>query len=110
MVNWPEFLSTDPEVLVELEEVNPNLRGGRVENHLGKTTPVHPTEIRTSISPSSAVDQLNTTNALANYATEAGVQSNKGVTPWTVCPLNWVIYELNASVVKQSKNVPLAKD
>nr|CAD7203695.1 unnamed protein product [Timema douglasi] len=23
---------------VELEEVNPHLRGGRVENHLGKTT------------------------------------------------------------------------
>nr|CAD7194651.1 unnamed protein product [Timema douglasi] len=56
---------------VELEEVNPHLRGGRVENHLGKTTPVHPTEIRTSISPSSAVE-LNTTSALANYATEAG--------------------------------------
>nr|CAD7400745.1 unnamed protein product [Timema poppensis] len=55
---------------VELEEVNPHLRGGRVENHLGKTTPVHPTEIRTSISPSSAVE-LNTTSALANYATEA---------------------------------------
>nr|CAD7265454.1 unnamed protein product [Timema shepardi] len=33
--------------------------------------PVHPTEIRTSISPSSAVE-LNTTSALANYATEAG--------------------------------------
>nr|CAD7586939.1 unnamed protein product [Timema genevievae] len=32
---------------------------------------VHPTEIRTSISPSSAVE-LNTTGALANYATEAG--------------------------------------
>nr|CAD7454789.1 unnamed protein product [Timema tahoe] len=32
---------------------------------------VHPTEIRTSISPSSAV-KLNTTGALANYATEAG--------------------------------------
>nr|CAD7569772.1 unnamed protein product [Timema californicum] len=31
---------------------------------------VHPTEIRTSISPSSVVE-LNTTNALANYATEA---------------------------------------
>nr|CAD7575367.1 unnamed protein product [Timema californicum] len=30
---------------------------------------VHPTEIRTSISPSSAVE-LNTTSALANYATE----------------------------------------
>nr|CAD7392755.1 unnamed protein product [Timema cristinae] len=56
---------------VELEEVNPHLRGGRVENHLGKTTPIHPTEIRTSIPPSSAVE-LNTTSALANYATEAG--------------------------------------
>nr|CAD7574464.1 unnamed protein product [Timema californicum] len=36
-----------------------------------KPPPVHPTEIRTSISPSSAVEQLYTTNALANYATEA---------------------------------------
>nr|CAD7393389.1 unnamed protein product [Timema cristinae] len=58
-------------LVVELEEVNPNLRGGRVENHLGKTTPVHPTEILTSISPSSEVE-LNTTSALANYATEEG--------------------------------------
>nr|CAD7260835.1 unnamed protein product [Timema shepardi] len=55
---------------VELEEVHPHLRGRRVENHLGKTNPVHPTEIRTSISPSSAAE-LNTTSALANYATEA---------------------------------------
>nr|CAD7402356.1 unnamed protein product [Timema cristinae] len=56
---------------VEFEEVNPHLRGGRVENHLGSPpAPVHPTEIRTSISPSSAVG-LNTTSALANYATEA---------------------------------------
>nr|CAD7394241.1 unnamed protein product [Timema cristinae] len=54
---------------VELVEVNPHLRGGRVENHLGKTTPVHPTEIQTSISPSSAVE-LNMTSALANSATE----------------------------------------
>nr|CAD7395658.1 unnamed protein product [Timema cristinae] len=53
-----------------LNEVNPHLRGGRVENHLGKPPPVHPTEIRTSISPSSAVE-LNTTSALANYVTEA---------------------------------------
>nr|CAD7587221.1 unnamed protein product [Timema genevievae] len=36
------------------------------ENH----PPVHPTKIRTSISPSSEVE-LNTTRALANYATEA---------------------------------------
>nr|CAD7586932.1 unnamed protein product [Timema genevievae] len=35
-----------------------------------KPPPVHPTEIRTSISPSSAVE-LNTTSALANYATES---------------------------------------
>nr|CAD7200509.1 unnamed protein product [Timema douglasi] len=35
-----------------------------------KPPPVHPTEIRTSIFPSSAVE-LNTTSALANYATEA---------------------------------------
>nr|CAD7463255.1 unnamed protein product [Timema tahoe] len=35
--------------------------------------PVHPTEIRTSISPSSAVE-LNTTSALANYANEADVR------------------------------------
>nr|CAD7575327.1 unnamed protein product [Timema californicum] len=35
--------------------------------------PVHPTEIRTSISPSSAFEQLNTTSALANYATEVGI-------------------------------------
>nr|CAD7404567.1 unnamed protein product [Timema cristinae] len=55
---------------VELEDVNLHLCGGRVENHLGKPPSVHPTEIRTSISPSSAVE-LNTTSALANYATEA---------------------------------------
>nr|CAD7606781.1 unnamed protein product [Timema genevievae] len=36
-----------------------------------KQTKVHPTEIRTSISPASAVE-LNMTSALANYATEAG--------------------------------------
>nr|CAD7445940.1 unnamed protein product [Timema bartmani] len=37
-----------------------------------KTPPVHPTKIRTSISLSSACE-LNTTSALANYATKAGV-------------------------------------
>nr|CAD7586134.1 unnamed protein product [Timema genevievae] len=36
------------------------------------TVAVHPTEIRTSISPFSVV-WLNTTGALANYATEAGI-------------------------------------
>nr|CAD7262143.1 unnamed protein product [Timema shepardi] len=64
MIRGHEFLATDPEVpgwipgdsrlfckalglkqgirKVELEEVNPHLRGGRVENHLGKTTPSSP--------------------------------------------------------------------
>nr|CAD7438463.1 unnamed protein product [Timema bartmani] len=41
---------------------------------------VHPTEIRTSISPSSAVE-LNTTSALANYATEAGVSRTRAERP-----------------------------
>nr|CAD7199617.1 unnamed protein product [Timema douglasi] len=55
---------------LNLEEVNPRLQRGRVEKHFKKTTPVHPTEIRASISPFSAV-YFNTTSALANYATEA---------------------------------------
>ncbi|CAG2053572.1 unnamed protein product [Timema podura] len=42
-----------------------------LKNVKEKPPPVHPTEIRTSISPSSVV-WLNTTSALANYATEAG--------------------------------------
>nr|CAD7443800.1 unnamed protein product [Timema bartmani] len=41
----------------------------------GKPPLVYPTEIRTSISPSSAV-VLNTTSALANYATEAGLMQS----------------------------------
>nr|CAD7568698.1 unnamed protein product [Timema californicum] len=69
--------------------MNPHLRGGRVENHLGKSTPVHPTEILTSISPSSAVE-LNTTSALANYTIEAGYVkegSSPGTVPVKVSPL-----------------------
>nr|CAD7438805.1 unnamed protein product [Timema bartmani] len=61
---------------LNLEEANPHLRGGRVENHLGTPPTVHP-KIRTSISPSSAVE-LNTTSALANYATEADAASSDG--------------------------------
>nr|CAD7430733.1 unnamed protein product [Timema monikensis] len=52
-----------------VKEVNPHLRGGRVENHLGKPPPVHPAEILILISPSSAVE-LNMTSALANHATK----------------------------------------
>nr|CAD7266375.1 unnamed protein product [Timema shepardi] len=44
---------------------------------MGKPPSVHPTKIRTSISPSSAVE-LNTTSALANYATEAVAFASMG--------------------------------
>nr|CAD7444136.1 unnamed protein product [Timema bartmani] len=49
--------------------------GGRSsQSLLEKPPPVHPTKIRTSISPSSAVGH-NTTSALANYATEAELEA-----------------------------------
>nr|CAD7259195.1 unnamed protein product [Timema shepardi] len=50
----------------------------KAESCKEKPPPVHPTEIRTSISPSSAFE-LNTTSALANYATEAG---ERGLVAW----------------------------
>nr|CAD7587102.1 unnamed protein product [Timema genevievae] len=43
----------------------------QIQGHKEKPPPVHPTEIRTSISPSSMFE-LNTTSALANYTIEAG--------------------------------------
>nr|CAD7572434.1 unnamed protein product [Timema californicum] len=49
---------------VELEEVNPQCK-----TIMGKTPPVHPTEIQTSISPYSEVE-LNMSSTLANYTTE----------------------------------------
>nr|CAD7569774.1 unnamed protein product [Timema californicum] len=42
---WTEDKADEPIdrfIQVELEEVNPHLHGGRVENHLGKTTPSSP--------------------------------------------------------------------
>nr|CAD7568577.1 unnamed protein product [Timema californicum] len=68
--------------LMEFEDVGQALEGLMMCNHVPiqnpewktiqeKPPPVHPTEIRTSISLSSAVE-LNTTSVLANYATEAG--------------------------------------
>nr|CAD7195470.1 unnamed protein product [Timema douglasi] len=57
---------------VELEEVNPHLRGRKVKNHLGKN---HPQFTRPRFEPRSPRPQqssFNTTSALANYATEAG--------------------------------------
>nr|CAD7264346.1 unnamed protein product [Timema shepardi] len=56
---------------VELEEVNPHLRGRRVENHLGKTTPSSADQDSNLDLPVLSSPKLNTTSALANYATEA---------------------------------------
>nr|CAD7568955.1 unnamed protein product [Timema californicum] len=79
-----------PRRVLKSFEVNPHLRGGKVENHLGTTPPpVHPTEIRTSISPSSVVE-LNTTSALANYATEAVTKDDHGGLEMKGCCSSWV--------------------
>nr|CAD7259969.1 unnamed protein product [Timema shepardi] len=56
---------------VKLEEVNPYLRGGRVENHLGKNNPQFTRPIFEPRSPRPQQSSFNTTSALANYATEA---------------------------------------
>nr|CAD7264955.1 unnamed protein product [Timema shepardi] len=74
----PHSLQNFQRYWVELEELNPHLRGGRVENHLGKTTPSSPDRESNLDLPSSAVE-LNTTNALASYATEAGNNNYKDV-------------------------------
>nr|CAD7403452.1 unnamed protein product [Timema poppensis] len=52
------------------KDVNPPLGSAANLPLLGPALTAHPTEIRTSISPSSSVE-LNTTSALANYAIEA---------------------------------------
>nr|CAD7200648.1 unnamed protein product [Timema douglasi] len=52
---------------LNLEEVTPHLRGGKVEKPFRKNhPPVHPIEIRTS------TVELNMTSTFANYAAEAG--------------------------------------
>nr|CAD7258242.1 unnamed protein product [Timema shepardi] len=65
---WGNTFDGGRQIQVELEEMNPHLRGGRVENHSGKTTPSSPDRDSNLDLP-----VLNTTSALANYATEAGV-------------------------------------
>nr|CAD7440374.1 unnamed protein product [Timema bartmani] len=55
---------------VEFEEVNSHLRGGRVEDHLGKTTPSSPTRDLNLDLPILGSQAQHETSALANYATE----------------------------------------
>nr|CAD7573212.1 unnamed protein product [Timema californicum] len=79
---------------LNLEEMNPHLRGGRVEIHLGKTTPVHPTEIRTSISPSSAVE-LSTTSALELYPVTDPLLYSSGDQTQDICICSQKLWPLH---------------
>nr|CAD7577803.1 unnamed protein product [Timema californicum] len=60
--------------MVELEEVNPHLRGGRVENHLGKTTPSSPDRDLDLDLPVLG-SRAQHGKRLANYASEAGSEA-----------------------------------
>nr|CAD7429061.1 unnamed protein product [Timema monikensis] len=66
---WKDINATIHKFMAILRNVSTNVN--RLAFLKEKPPPVHPTEIRTSISPSSAVE-LNTSSALANYTTEAG--------------------------------------
>nr|CAD7588250.1 unnamed protein product [Timema genevievae] len=72
--NWPLIcdLNFQQHEKVTMATTSPRQHIDGATNEPEKPPPVHPTKIRTSISPSSAVE-LNTTSALANYATEAGL-------------------------------------
>nr|CAD7267452.1 unnamed protein product [Timema shepardi] len=55
---------------LNLKDVNPHLYGGRVENHLGKTTPSSPDRDLNLNLPILDSPAEHETSALANYATE----------------------------------------
>nr|CAD7265828.1 unnamed protein product [Timema shepardi] len=77
---------------VELEEVNPHLRGGRVENHLGKTTPSSPDRDSNLDLPvlssraSTRQAQFQTVRRLANVRRVSDVGARRGVTPLAPIP------------------------
>ncbi|CAG2055123.1 unnamed protein product [Timema podura] len=61
----------------EFKEVNPHLRGGRVENNLGPLLLRSPDrDLKPRISPSLAFKLNTKTSASANYVTKAGFFSN----------------------------------
>nr|CAD7193990.1 unnamed protein product [Timema douglasi] len=74
---------------VELEEVNPHLRGGRVENYLGKTTPSSSDRDSNLDLPVLSSRAQHKTSALANYATEAGIYNASNIMPHQrLCVIN----------------------
>nr|CAD7570135.1 unnamed protein product [Timema californicum] len=75
-----------------LQIINTTAEPHRRSSTLEKPPPVHPTEIQTSISPSSAVE-LNTTSSLANYATEVrGFYRGLGFPLLTAGALNSIFF------------------
>nr|CAD7443245.1 unnamed protein product [Timema bartmani] len=56
---------------LDIDEVNPNLRGGRVESHLVKTTPSSPERDSNLGHPVLSSLAQHETTALANYSTKA---------------------------------------
>nr|CAD7575253.1 unnamed protein product [Timema californicum] len=80
--------------------------GGFSKTRLRSQSPiestVNPSEIRTSISPSSAVE-LNTTSTLANYATEQHHQQVASATNLVVSELNKEMEQILASKLDKSK-------
>ncbi|CAG2055172.1 unnamed protein product [Timema podura] len=86
---------------MNLKEVNPRLRGGRVENHLGKTPPSSPDRDSNLDLPVLGSQTQYETSALANYTTESGPRWRRYTTMAVPEPGNW------ASVLKQTKNSPV---
>nr|CAD7412794.1 unnamed protein product [Timema poppensis] len=65
---------------LDIEEVNPHLRGGRVENHIGKNTLCSPEQDLSLDLPVLCSLAKHEISVLANYATKAGkvvLQSRK---------------------------------
>ncbi|CAG2056064.1 unnamed protein product [Timema podura] len=73
------------------EDVNPHLRGGRGESHLGKTTPSSPNRDYNLDLPVLGSLAQHETSALANYATEEGavfeVSMSNSYSPFSVANL-----------------------
>ncbi|CAG2054546.1 unnamed protein product, partial [Timema podura] len=92
MGKWAQFLDCASKdhprkEVVQVSDVQEGRHFGAIlQRHPEKPPPVHPTEIRTSISPSSAVE-FNTTSALANYGTEAG--EFMGTWRWSITVSSW---------------------
>nr|CAD7203778.1 unnamed protein product [Timema douglasi] len=72
---------------VKLEEVNPHLRGGRVENHLRRKKKQFTRPRFEPRSPRPQQSSFSTTSALANYDTEAAGLTTFSNTPPSAAPV-----------------------